>query len=93
MVLEKLLDTSFAKQWLPLVDLGVKARGKDLVATVVLDKLRRRLRQNGYRAHLTLQVQASPLLLYFMFQGATVSGGPKSAGKATERTSRARFRL
>ena len=38
-------------------DLGTHARGKDAVATVVVDKLRRRMRQNGYRAHMTLQVR------------------------------------
>ncbi len=40
----------------PYADFGTHARGKDAVATVVVDKLRRRMRQNGYRAHLTLQV-------------------------------------
>jgi hypothetical protein len=43
-------------------DLGTHARGKDAVATVVVDKLRRRMRQNGYRAHLTLQARRPPAL-------------------------------
>lgn len=36
--------------------MGPRATGKDAVATVVVDKMRRRMRQNGYHAHITLQV-------------------------------------
>jgi hypothetical protein len=38
-------------------DMGPRATGKDAVATVVVDKMRRRMRQNGYHAHITLQVR------------------------------------
>lgn len=36
--------------------MGPRATGKEAVATVVVDKMRRRMRQNGYHAHITLQV-------------------------------------
>jgi hypothetical protein len=35
--------------------------GKEAVATVVVDKMRRRMRQNGYHAHITLQVMQQAL--------------------------------
>jgi hypothetical protein len=35
--------------------MGPRATGKEAVATVVVDKMRRRMRQNGYHAHITLQ--------------------------------------
>ena len=38
-------------------DMGPRATGKEAVATVVVDKMRRRMRQNGYHAHITLQVR------------------------------------
>jgi len=44
-----------------LVDMGPRATGKEAVATVVVDKMRRRMRQNGYHAHITLQVCQSVL--------------------------------
>ena len=44
-----------------LVDMGPRATGKEAVATVVVDKMRRRMRQNGYHAHITLQVRQSVL--------------------------------
>ena len=40
-------------------DMGPRATGKEAVATVVVDKMRRRMRQNGYHAHITLQVRPS----------------------------------
>ena len=40
-------------------DMGPRATGKEAVATVVVDKMRRRMRQNGYHAHITLQVHPS----------------------------------
>ncbi len=57
-------------------DLGTHARGKDAVATVVVDKLRRRMRQNGYRAHLTLQARSRARVVVAL--GAPV-GEPHSA--------------
>ncbi|KAK9919093.1 hypothetical protein WJX75_009336 [Coccomyxa subellipsoidea] len=39
-----------------ILDMGPRATGKDAVATVVVDKMRRRMRQNGYHAHITLQM-------------------------------------
>ena len=41
-------------------DMGPRATGKEAVATVVVDKMRRRMRQNGYHAHITLQVRPPP---------------------------------
>ena len=40
-------------------DMGPRATGQQAVATVVVDKMRRRMRQNGYHAHITLQVRMS----------------------------------
>jgi hypothetical protein len=48
-VAHSMLNIAFA-------DMGPRATGKEAVATVVVDKMRRRMRQNGYHAHLTLQV-------------------------------------
>lgn len=39
-----------------VLDMGPRATGKEAVATVVVDKMRRRMRQNGYHAHITLQM-------------------------------------
>ena len=44
-------------------DMGPRATGKEAVATVVVDKMRRRMRQNGYHAHITLQVCPLPVQL------------------------------
>jgi hypothetical protein len=43
-------------RWGAHADMGPRATGKEAVATVVVDKMRRRMRQNGYHAHITLQV-------------------------------------
>ena len=43
-------------RWGARADMGPRATGKEAVATVVVDKMRRRMRQNGYHAHITLQV-------------------------------------
>ena len=39
--------------------MGPRATGQQAVATVVVDKMRRRMRQNGYHAHITLQVNTT----------------------------------
>ena len=44
-------------------DMGPRATGKEAVATVVVDKMRRRMRQNGYHAPITLQVRPPPVQL------------------------------
>ena len=44
-------------------DMGPRATGKEAVATVVVDKMRRRMRQNGYHAHITLQARQLPVQL------------------------------
>ncbi len=48
-------------QWRAHADMGPRATGKEAVATVVVDKMRRRMRQNGYHAHITLQVMQQAL--------------------------------
>lgn len=42
-------------------DMGPRATGKEAVPSVVVDKMRRRMRQNGYHAHITLQVHSGLL--------------------------------
>ena len=50
--------------------MGPRATGKEAVATVVVDKMRRRMRQNGYHAHITLQARPA----------ARCQGRPQSCG-------------
>ena len=43
-------------------DMGRKMKGpqREELSTVVVDRIRRRLRQNGFRCHITLQVSPPP---------------------------------
>lgn len=47
-----------------LADMGKKLKGpqKEELSTMVVERIRRRLRQNGFRCHITLQVICAVLI-------------------------------